>query len=99
VQDRLAKAGIEVKLVDIDLLTYMHARSIIVDNELALVGTANLSPLSLDPNRELSLIIKGKTVADLAQQFSKDWSQALGLEEGRAKSLAKKVDWNQVRTK
>ena len=61
-QDELIRAGIDVRLVDVSKLphTYMHARGIIVDGKFALVGTANLSPLSLDPNRELSLIIKGK---------------------------------------
>ncbi len=94
-QDRLADAGIEVKLVNPDDQIYMHARGIILDNKVALIGTTSLSPPSLDQNRELNVVIKGKTVDALAQQFAKDWSQALSLEKGRQEAKEKKVDWTQ----
>lgn len=95
-QDQLNKAGIEVKLVNVDDGIYMHARSIIRDGGDALIGTTSLSPLSLDKNRELSFIIHGKIVQSMKQQFTKDWDQALNLENGRLKAKEKRVDWNQL---
>ena len=79
--------------------TYMHARSIIVDNSVALIGTASLSPPSLDKNRELSIIIEGKAVETLVNQFTKDWSLALDLEKAREEAIEKKIDWNNLNLK
>lgn len=95
-QDLLEKAGINVRLVSIDDRIYMHARSIIIDDSKALVGTASLSPPSLDLNRELSLIITGKAVTALGEQFAKDWARSVSLAEGREASLKEKLDWNQI---
>jgi len=49
-----------------------------------------LSPLSLDKNREMSIIIEGKAVDTLVKQFAKDWSMALDLEKGREEALEKR---------
>jgi len=95
-QDLLEKAGINVRLVNIDDRIYMHARSIIIDGLKALVGTASLSPPSLDLNRELSLIITGKVVTALGEQFTKDWAKSVSLADGRKASLKEKLDWNQL---
>lgn len=95
-QDLLEKAGINVRLVNIDDRIYMHARSIIIDGSKALVGTASLSPPSLDLNRELSLIITGKVVTDLEKQFTKDWDKSVSLADGRKASLKEKLNWNQL---
>lgn len=95
-QDQLQKGGIQVKLVDVDDQIYMHARSIIVDDEYALIGTANLSPPSLSENRELSLIIKGQALEDIKSQFAQDWAKSLDLQAGRKKAGEKKIDWNTV---
>lgn len=93
-QDSLAKAGVNVKLLSVKDKTYVHARSIIVDGAVALVGSANLSALSLDKNRDLSVLIKGKALETLKKQFSNDWSKAITLEKGRQEALEQKVDWN-----
>ncbi len=95
-QDLLDKAGINVRLVNVDDRTYMHARCIMVDDSKALIGTASLSPLSLDLNRELSLIITGKVVTSLGEQFTKDWNKSVSLAEGREASLKQQINWNQL---
>lgn len=59
--------------VNVDHTTlYGHARAIIIDEEKALIGTAQLSPPSLDENREVSMIIKGPVVSQLLMKFEED---------------------------
>ncbi|MBY0462056.1 MAG: hypothetical protein K2Q34_02625 [Alphaproteobacteria bacterium] len=93
-QDQLKKQGADVRLI---LDRYSHARAIIVDDKSALVGTAQLSPPSLEDNREISLIIEGPVVAQLVAQFQKDQTDAVSLEEGRRKALEERRDWNTFR--
>lgn len=93
-QDRLKKLGGDVRLI---LDRYGHARAIIVDDESALVGTAQLSPPSLDENREVSLIIRGDVVTQLVNQFQKDKAGAFPLEEGRRIALTERRNWNSYR--
>lgn len=93
-QDRLQELGADVRLI---LDRYGHARAIIVDDESALIGTAQLSPPSLDENREVSLIIRGDVVTQLINQFQKDQAGAISLEEGRKRALGERRDWNSYR--
>jgi phosphatidylserine/phosphatidylglycerophosphate/cardiolipin synthase-like enzyme len=93
-QDQLKNQGGDIRLI---LDRYAHARAIIVDDKSALVGTAQLSPPSLEENREISLIIQGPVVAQLVAQFQKDQTGAVPLEEGREKALKERKDWNTFR--
>jgi cardiolipin synthase len=92
-QDALARAGADVRLMD---HLYGHARAVIVDDTFALIGTTQLSPPSLDENREISIIIEGAVVSKLVEQFKKDQLLSYSVEEGRARALTKKMDWSQV---
>lgn len=92
-QDMLANAGADVRLMD---HLYGHARAIIVDDMRALIGTTQLSPPSLDENREISIVIVGPVVAKLIDQFQRDKSMSYSLAEARVRALDKKVDWNKV---
>jgi len=52
---------------------YIHAKVMIFDDESAIVGSINLTPASIDTNRELSVITRDKSVVNqLAAQFAKD---------------------------
>lgn len=56
---------------------YMHAKLIIVDQQLAFVGSENLTRESLNYNREVGIIIKNANVVKtLAATFMQDWSGA-----------------------
>ncbi len=56
---------------------FMHAKSIIVDGSVALVGSINLSPASLDQNRELGVFLyDSKAVDTLVKRFDEDWNMA-----------------------
>ncbi len=54
---------------------YLHAKYILVDGQLAYVGSHNLSSGSLDENREVGVITNDVTVVrTIEASFSSDWS-------------------------
>jgi cardiolipin synthase len=58
----------------------MHAKTMLVDDELALVGSINLDPLSLNELEENALVIQDKSFAEeLGQAFSADCSRSKAL--------------------
>jgi cardiolipin synthase len=53
--------------------TMLHAKTLVVDDDLALVGTANLDSRSLRLNFEVSVLVFGRDVAaELADHFAED---------------------------
>ena len=90
-QDTLSAAGADVRLMD---HLYAHGRAIIIDDKYALIGTTQLSPPSLDENREISLVIEGDMVAKLLSQFKADQALSHDLIAGRMQAISKKVDWS-----
>ena len=59
---------------------YVHAKAIVVDASKIYVGSANLSPTSLDRNRELGVITKIKAVVgQVATTVSADIAAASPL--------------------
>lgn len=53
---------------------YMHAKILVVDGQMAFVGSENISSQSLDRNRELGIIIDDSSVINtLEQTFHADW--------------------------
>jgi len=54
---------------------YMHAKLIIIDQQMAFVGSENLSWESLNRNREVGLLISDPaTVQQLGTTFDGDWN-------------------------
>ena len=51
---------------------YMHAKAEIAGDE-AFIGSENYSTSSLDENREMGLILRGREAAPLRTQFDQDW--------------------------
>jgi len=69
--DTIKQGGVQVKE---DGLLYMHAKIIVVDGQKAFVGSENISPSSLDHNRELGVLIADSSVVNTLQQtFQQDW--------------------------
>jgi phosphatidylserine/phosphatidylglycerophosphate/cardiolipin synthase-like enzyme len=58
----LEKNNIEVTIIDSD--GSMHAKLIIIDGEIIVVGSTNWSYHSVDKNNEANVIIKNKRVAE-----------------------------------
>lgn len=72
--DYLERAGV---LVRQSRRLYIHAKVMIIDNDLAIIGSTNFSRASLDDNRELSVITHDKSVIHkLNEVFMKDWDNA-----------------------
>ncbi|MBT4879890.1 MAG: hypothetical protein HON43_02825 [Alphaproteobacteria bacterium] len=92
-QNFLKESGAKVKLVT---GYYVHTKLIIVDEEIALMGSVNLAQSAIDENREVSIFLTGSVVKQILSTFRWDWSEALSLAAGRKYALKKKTDWNQI---
>jgi cardiolipin synthase len=58
----------------------LHAKTLLVDDGLSLVGSINLEPLSLSKLEEVALIVEDAALAtELARQFTRDCTQAQEL--------------------
>lgn len=54
---------------------YLHAKMILIDHNLLLLGSMNLSANSLDKNREIWILLTDPTlISQFTTQFTKDWS-------------------------
>ena len=70
----LARAGVTIRYSD---SLYIHAKVFMIDNQLAVIGSTNLTRASLDDNRELSVLTEDKNVIRLLNNtFAKDWEAA-----------------------
>ena len=59
-----------------DALIWLHAKSLIIDDDLTMIGTFNLDPRSANLNTECIVVIKDSTLnAMLAKQFSEEMSE------------------------
>ncbi len=90
--DSKASAGIEPLQVGelirrgVRVLAYqpsmMHAKTMVVDDELATVSSINLDPLSLGKLEEVALVVKDRAFADdLARTFEEDSVRSRPVEE------------------
>ncbi|MFN8475502.1 MAG: phospholipase D-like domain-containing protein [Anaerolineae bacterium] len=68
---RLEAAGAQVRRLDKPVL---HAKVILADGEKALIGSINLTPQSIDFNREASIIVEDpRAIQKLASAMVDDW--------------------------
>ncbi len=71
---RLGRAGGSVRYLD---TPRVHAKVIVVDRRRALIGSMNLTPTSLDFNRELGIVTDAPSVIQpLLRQMDADWQKA-----------------------
>jgi phosphatidylserine/phosphatidylglycerophosphate/cardiolipin synthase-like enzyme len=71
---RLFDAGVEVRIAT---ALYIHAKLLVIDGRLAMVGSQNPTPTSLDDNREVAMVMDDP--ASLARAlfiFERDWQRA-----------------------
>ncbi|MER2598546.1 MAG: phospholipase D-like domain-containing protein [Caldilineales bacterium] len=70
----LAAAGVAVRFLD---APYIHAKTFIVDGQLAMIGSQNLTANSLENNRELGIVFDDPAAVNrLARTFLVDWNSA-----------------------
>lgn len=70
----LEQHGVQVRLMPKSPI-YMHAKAEIAGDE-AFIGSENYSTPSLNENREMGLVLRGREVAQLRTQFDQDWRLA-----------------------
>lgn len=80
VDQELEEHGVQVRLMPVKPL-YLHAK-LIVGRALAYIGSENLTETSLEKNRELGLLLNGKSILQLQAQFDQDWVMAGGRTQG-----------------
>jgi cardiolipin synthase A/B len=74
---RLLKQGVKIWEYTPSM---MHAKTMLVDDELALIGSINLDPLSLNELEEDALVVEDRGVADqLGQAFAADCARSKRL--------------------
>jgi cardiolipin synthase len=82
----LLEAGVRVYEYE---TRFIHAKTIVCDNDVAIVGTANLDNRSFRLNFEVAVALYGpKPAAALAAAFARDLRDAKEVPRARAKSLA-----------
>ena len=87
----LLKAGVEIYRYE---KGFVHAKTFVIDGEVASVGTANLDARSFDLNFEVNALVYNKEVAgDLRRIFYKDLEDAslLRLETWEKRSKFKQL--------
>lgn len=86
----LLKVGVEIYRSS----NFLHSKVIIIDNELASIGSGNFDHRSFDQNFEANALIYNSEVAtEIADRFEKDCEKAsqLTLEEHDSRSLGSKL--------
>ena len=89
--DELLQAGVEIYRYE---KGFVHAKTFVIDGEVASVGTANLDARSFDLNFEVNALVYNKEVAgDLRRIFYKDLEDAslLRLEAWEKRSKFKQL--------
>jgi phosphatidylserine/phosphatidylglycerophosphate/cardiolipin synthase-like enzyme len=71
--NKLSAAGVPVRWAP-DKFALLHAKFIIVDGKMVLIGSHNLTNNALKKNREASVILDGSIVQDFLNVFEKDWN-------------------------
>ncbi len=70
----LAAAGVGIRFLD---APYVHAKAMVVDGQVAMIGSQNLTANSLENNRELGIIFDDVAAVNrLARIFLQDWNNA-----------------------
>ncbi len=72
VRNEVIEGGVNVHLVNDP---YIHAKMIIADGSKAFIGSVNISPASLDRNRELGILVDDSRIIQiLSSAFDDDWN-------------------------
>jgi phosphatidylserine/phosphatidylglycerophosphate/cardiolipin synthase-like enzyme len=72
---QLYDAGVEIRLSD---TLYIHAKLMLIDGGLAVIGSQNFTATSLDQNRELAMAVTDPVVLARCQAiFERDWQRAI----------------------
>ena len=60
----------------------MHSKTILVDDEIGVIGSMNLEPISLQRLEEDALVVQDRAFnAEMAKRFEADCTHALAIEQ------------------
>jgi phosphatidylserine/phosphatidylglycerophosphate/cardiolipin synthase-like enzyme len=80
--DRLTAAGISVKWSD-DRFWFSHIKTVVIDEDVAVIMTLNLSWTALTANREFAVVTTNRAdVKDLLNLFEADWKGSAYVPSG-----------------
>lgn len=69
----LEDAGVKIHL---SKKLYIHAKAVLIDDQVAIIGSVNFTATSLDKNRELAIVSTAPQVLQgLSDTFNRDWNQ------------------------
>jgi phosphatidylserine/phosphatidylglycerophosphate/cardiolipin synthase-like enzyme len=72
---QLHNGGAEIRLAE---TLYIHAKLMVIDGEIAIVGSQNFTSTSLDDNRELAIAIDDPILVERCLViFDRDWLRAI----------------------
>ncbi|MBC6973813.1 cardiolipin synthase [Bacillus sp. Xin] len=87
----LLKAGVSIyRYKD----AFMHAKIVLVDDEIASIGTANMDIRSFELNYEIiAMLYESKTVLDIKQDFEEDFNNSIEIrwESFQKRSIRKRI--------
>jgi phosphatidylserine/phosphatidylglycerophosphate/cardiolipin synthase-like enzyme len=71
----LYNMGVEIRLSE---TLYIHAKLMVIDREVAVVGSQNFTQTSLDDNRELAIVVTDSSILERCLAvFERDWQRAI----------------------
>ena len=71
----LFNMGVEIRLAE---SLYIHAKLMVIDGEVAIVGSQNFTETSLDYNRELAIVVTNPAILERCLDvFERDWQRAI----------------------
>lgn len=88
--DQLLRIGVKIHIYR---KHFVHSKILIVDDEIASVGSVNFDPRSFHLNFEVTSIFENKAVDDLVKSFNEDLtvSDEVIFEEWKRRSIATKI--------
>jgi HKD family nuclease len=88
----LSTDGVEVRMME---TIYIHAKTLIVDGEAALIGSQNYTMTSLDRNREVGMVVDDSAlVARVVAVYERDWVRAVPAQAVPAAGVIRADGWD-----
>jgi phosphatidylserine/phosphatidylglycerophosphate/cardiolipin synthase-like enzyme len=90
----LSTIGVEVRMME---AMYIHAKTMIIDGEAALIGSQNYTMTSLDRNREIGMIVDNPgLVGRVVAVYERDWVRAVPAQAVPAAGGISTGEWEVV---
>src|SRR5690606_37005397 len=86
---KLLKAGVEIYLYE---KGFVHSKTMVIDNEISIIGTANMDIRSFDLNFEVNAIVYDKDISnELRDNFYEDLKDSSPIDKIRWQNRSKYI--------